>query len=222
MDQNTKKMVNSIFVFGSAALLGTSLLVVSGCGSDSNTAAGTVVTQTNSIPVGSVTAGTAAGTIAVTGSAPVTAATSTGTTVFSIPVGTTITPPVGSSFSATNPPVIKVATYTALSALPAPSAANSTFVLDSLSGAVDVQIGGLNGVSFSSPVTVSIPYTGSPSACNVLVNKGNGAGYVSVPGAVCSNGIATVQVSNLCTFVLNPHWSNGATGATGGSGLNGF
>jgi hypothetical protein len=216
MNCNAKKMVTAAKILGSVTVLG-SLLMVSGCGNDSG--GGATVTSANTIPAGSVTAGATAGTIKTT--AAVSAVTSTGATAIVVPTGTTITARDGSALSASTP--INVTTFTDLGALPAPATAG--FVLTSASGSVDVQFGDVAaGVTFSQPVTIDIPYTLPRTGCNVRVNKKDGNGYSVVSNAVCTDnttggGVATVQVSNLCTFVLNPVWST-ATGTTGGSGSN--
>jgi hypothetical protein len=222
MNYNAKKMVTAVKVLGSVTLLG-GLLMASGCGNDAGSG-GAAVTSPNTIPAASVTTGTTAGTILTT--APVTAVSSTGATAIVIPSGTTITARDGSALSTSTP--INVTTFTDLATLPAPTATNANFVLTSASGAVDVQFGDVAaGVTFSKPVTIDIPYTLPRTGCNVRVNKKDNNGYVPVSGAVCTDnanggGVATVQVSSLCTFVLNPVWTNGTTGSTGGSGLSGF
>jgi hypothetical protein len=105
--------------------------------------------------------------------------------------------------------------------MPAPKTAG--FIVDAMGGAVDVKIGGTNGVTFTGgKATITIPITGTVTNCEVFVNKNDGNGYKSLGQGSCSNGAATIDVQDLCTFVVNPHFSNGTTGSTGATGSTGF
>ena len=215
MNRKAQKMVTIASALASATVLGT-LLLVGGCGNDN--AAGTTVTNANTIPATSVAAGASAGSLVV--SAPVTAATASGATAISIPAGVTITP-TGASFTASTPPVIDVSTYTNVTALPLPKTA--TYVVDSTAGAVEVSIGSASKVTFTGGTpTISIPLTGTASACEIFVNKNDGAGYKDLGKGTCSNGVATIKVTDLCTVVVDPIFKSTVSGSTGGTGSTGF
>ena len=218
MKTNAHKMATLAKILGSTTVLG-SLLLVGGCGSDSSTPAASTVSSSTTIATTSVAAGATAGTIKT--STDVSAKTSSGATAITIPAGVTITPPAGKTFDANNPPTIEVKTFNDVSALPAPLTAG--FTVNSVAGAVDVTVGGLNGITFSGgKATISIPIAAGTTTCEVFVNKNDGKGYKDLGSASsCANGVATIAVADLCTYAVNPVFK-GATGSTGGTGSNGF
>jgi len=210
MSKNSMRFANILKKFCSTGLVGA-LLLVCGCGGSSSPP--TTSTNTTAIPAASVTTGAAAGTITVAAGQTVTATTASGVTAISIPAGVTITPPAGTNFLAASPPPIVVTTFNGVSGLPAPNTAG--FVVDSVAGAVDLTIGGVNGITFTGgQATITIPITGTVTNCEVFVNKLNGNGYVDLGKGTCSNGVATIKVSNLCTYVTDIVFKNLTTGTT--------
>ena len=216
MSKNVMRFKKSVTTISTAIVLG-SLLMLGGCGGGgSSTPAATTTTKTTAIPAGSVTA--SGGALTVVSGLPVTA-TPQGSTVnaISIPTGVTITPPSGTTYTAAT--TIDVTTFNTLSAMPAPLTAG--YRIDATAGAVDVKIGGVNGATFSAPVTITIPLNVTPATSGeVYVNKGPGKGYVDLGPAInhatCNtNGYAQITVNDLCTYTVDPHFTNGSTGGTG-------
>lgn len=196
------------------------LLMVSGCGGGGGGDAlpATATTQVNSLPAGSVAM--SGGSLTVAAGYTVTA-NPAGSTVNAIivPAGVTIVPPAGAGF--TTATTIEITTFSGVSGMPDPLTPG--FKVDAMAGAVDVKIGGLNGITFTGgQATINIPITGTVTSCQVFVNKNDGNGYVPLGPGTCSNGVATINVSNLCTFVIDPHFSSSTTGSTGGTGSSGF
>jgi hypothetical protein len=218
MNKNAKRFASFVTTFGTTALLG-SLLMVGGCGGGGGggDSAPATTTKTTAIPAGAVNVG--AGNTLTTVQAVTATPTGSSVEAIRIPVGVVITPPAGTTYTAST--TIGVTTFNGVSALPAPL--TTGYTVDSTAGAVDVKIGDVNGATFSAPVTIKIPLTGTVTSCEVHVNKGTGAGYVNLGlasnSATCNtDGFATITVTNLCTFVVNPHFTNGATGSTGSTG----
>ncbi len=222
MSKNVTRFAKSVTSFSTTMVLG-SLLMLGGCGGGSSTPAATTTTKTTAIPAGSVTA--SSGSLTVAAGQTVTA-TPQGSTVnaISIPAGVTITPPAGTTYTAAT--TIDVTTFNTLSAMPAPLTAG--YRIDATAGAVDVKIGGVNGATFSAPVTIKIPLNGTTAtSCEVYVNKGTGNGYVDLGPAsnhaTCNtDGFAQITVNDLCTYTVDPHFTNGSTGSTGSTGGTGF
>lgn len=222
MNLNANIILNTIATFGTTTVLGA-ILIVSGCGGGGGGGSTpaqtpTSTTITNTIPASAVTV--SGGTLTVAPGQTIIAQPADSTiSVISIPAGVIITPPAGQSF--TTATTIEVTTFNSVSAMPPP--VTSGFKVDSVAGAVDIKIGSVNGTTFSAPVTISIPLTGTVTNCEVFVNKGNGLGYVDLGPAInnttCNaDGFAQIAVSDLCTFVVNPHFTNDTTGSTGISG----
>jgi len=211
------KMSSNVKFVGTAALMGALLVMANGCGNNETPA---TTTNTNTIPAASVAV--VGNTLVVQPGKTVTAQPAgSNVNAISIPAGVTITPPAGTNYTANT--TINVTTFNSLAALPAPKTA--TYVVDSVAGAVDVTIGGVNGATFTGgQATITVPLTGTPTACNVFVNKNDGNGYINLGPATnnCAGGVATINVSNLCTYAVDPHFTNGTTGSTGGSGSSGF
>lgn len=220
MNLNRNIILNTLAAFGTTTVLVT-LLIVSGCGGGGGSTPAqppTSTTVTNTIPASAVTV--SGGTLTVAAGQTVTAQPAdSALNVISIPAGIIITPPAGQNF--TTATTIEVTTFNSVSVMPPPL--TSGFKVDTMAGAVDVKIGSVNGTTFSAPVTISIPLTGTVANCEVFVNKGNGLGYVYLGPAInnttCNaDGFAKIAVSDLCTFVVNPHFTNETTGSTGISG----
>lgn len=203
-------------IFGSTALLGT-LLMAGGCGGGNNTVLLTI--KKTPIAAADVVKGAGAGTLLTNKEVSATPAGSN-VKAIDIPNATTITPAAGGeAFDPANPPTISVTNYLFPSALPT----TANFVVATMSGAINVSVLNPDGtnagkVTFAPPVTINIPITGTPANCAVYVNKNDGKGLVLKGNGVCANGVATIQVSDLCDYVVNPTQTTGGTGGTGGAG----
>ena len=206
------KTAKMFAIFGSAAILGA-LLMLGGCGSDSSPA-----TQSNSSQL-TTTDATLNTNGTVTTTTPVTATNAAGTVAVTIPAGVTITSP-GSSFTAL--PTIVVTTPTSgVSGMPEPITPGLT--LSSVAGAVDIVIGGKDTVTFSSPVTITIPNDPANTDTTVDTNKKDGTGWHHLGQGTLSadKKSVTIQVTNLCWYCVKPVYKT-PTGSTGGSSTGGF
>jgi hypothetical protein len=217
MNKTAKKFVT---ILGSVAMLGA-LLMVGGCGDDSSPS---TVKQTNTIPAAGTTNGVTQSGTGITNplTAPaITAKNSAGVTVLSIPPGVTITPPAtATAFIAATPPTIGVTTYNNVAAFPA---TKSGAVFATVAGSIGLEFDYPNNgavvpspVTFSAPVTITIPLSAAVTSCSVFVNKLDGNGYVAIPAAQvtsCTSTSATISVTSLCTYIVNPTLVSGSTGS---------
>ena len=221
MNKNAKKYGHFGTIFGTAAILGA-LLMVGGCGGGGSSP---VATNTTQLTATNATLN-ASGTLTTT--AAVTATTADGATAaITIPSGTIIT---GSSNFTSLPVSINVSTpVSGTSGMPNPLPA-SNLVLATTAGAVDVNIGGLNSVTFSGhPVTINIPVSDSTKLTHPIVvdmNKNDGTGWhhLSTPGTLDpTEKFVTITVTNLCWFGADNLYQTpaGVTGS-GGTGSGGF
>jgi hypothetical protein len=211
MNKNAKWYVNFVTIFSATAILGA-LLMVGGCGGgDESSPVATKSSQLNS--TNSIL--NANGTVTTTAS--VTATTAGGATAMTIPIGTIIT---GSAVFPSLPVNINVSTpVNGVSGMPNPITAG--FIISSTAGAEDITIGGMNTVTFSQPVTISILVDPAKFASGTVnMNKNNGNGWINIGTATLTGNVASFTTSNLCWFgVHNVYGSiTGGTGSTGGSG----
>lgn len=220
-------MKSMLRIFSCIALLGATLMV-GGCGDD--TPAAPTVTNGTQITADKATLnanGTVTTTAAVT-------ATNNGGGAITIPAGTVITAKdaAGATIPFAALPVINVSTpVSGVSGMPQPK--TSGFVVGTVAAAIDVTIPGASSVTFSAPVTLTIPIPISnvPYVVTTVVqkNKNDGNGWINLgpvgPGAlVFVPGLAipvavTVTTSDLCWFAMDLTFnSTTTTGSTGGSG----
>jgi hypothetical protein len=224
MNRNDKRCVNFGTILVSATILGA-MLTVGGCGGGGSSPG--AVSQSNTIPAFGTPNGVTQTGTGITTPAAITGKTSTGATAITIPAGVTITPPAtAAAFNAATPPTIGVTTYNSVAALPA---TKTGAVFATVAGSVGVEFDYPIGTVVPSPVTftggsatITIPLTNAVASCSVFVNKNDGNGYVAVAPAqvlTCTPTSATVSVTSLCTFVVNPIVTSGSTGGTGSGGF---
>jgi hypothetical protein len=228
-------MKSMLRIFGYTALMGA-MVMFAGCGDDSEAPPtvtnGTQITA-DKAKLNDGTGGTVAGTVTTT--AAVTATNSGGGKI-TIPAGTVITAKdaAGATIPFTALPVINVSTpVSGVTGMPQPK--TSGFVVGTAAAAIDVTIPGASSVTFSSPVTLTIPIpiNNVPFVKTTVVqkNKNDGNGWINLgpvgPGAlVFVPGLAipvavTVTTSDLCWFAMDLTFnSTTTTGSTGGSGTS--
>lgn len=215
MNKNAKRSVRFVKISGVSATL-VALLMAGGCGSDSGSVP---ATQSNSTTLTS-TNSTLNSNGTVTTTTAVTAMTAAGVPAVTIPASTTITAKdaTGATVPFTALPAIKVDTPTSgVTGMPNPT--TQGFTIASTAGAVDITIGGMNTVTFSPAITLTIPVDPAKvTNRTVHMNKNDGKGWIDLGTATITGNVATVTTTSLCWFGIDNIYKS-ATGSTGsGSG----
>jgi len=216
MDKHVKKFAYLVSILCSTVLLGV-ILMMSGCGGGDHPSP-TPATQSATTDLSSAnTTLNANGTVTTT--AVATAKTASGNVALTIPANITITgkDSNGNIVKFTSLPSIVISTPTSgVSGMPNPI--TKGYSIASTAGALEITIGDMNTVTFSSPVTVSILVDLSKVTSNTIyMNENDGKGWLNMGKATISGNVATFTTTSFCWYGIDNFYSNGTTGSSGSS-----